>query len=230
MINQNRQLSPYAATLGLLTAILVAFGSLLPASAREAPKKVWTDPSGDAHNNDVPVPGGFDLVGGSINRDANALTFAAEHADMPATGTLPEGFRFIWHFNVDNVLFRLTIKSADVGKPDVIGGQTTERAGRVDLQGHFRLEGRCTTVNMGTNVHNCVPLAYVEGTINPGAGTIEATVPMKLVGARPGSVIQQGILGICPICWAMHTAERTVSTTVIDSASQTKTYRVPAHG
>jgi hypothetical protein len=53
---------------------------------------------------------------------------------------------------------------------------------------------------------------------------------MKLIGAKPGSVIAGGggdAAAICQICWSTHAAERSLNTTNIDLAAQAKTYKVP---
>jgi hypothetical protein len=56
------------------------------------------------------------------------------------------------------------------------------------------------------------------------------------VGAKTGSKITGSTgdgTGICDtgggfhICWTTHVAERSLSTTVIDAATQTATYKVP---
>ncbi len=221
-----------------LIAVLLAgglvFGLVGSASAGKA-TTVWKDDAGDADNAQglgTSIPGGFDLVGGSIARNGANLDFTVTHADMPPTGTLPEGFRFLWAFAVDGKTYRLTIKRTDVGKPDLGQNQTTERVGRVDVNGHFRLEGDCgSTAAPAVLVFvNCKPLAYLEGTWDPASKSVTMTVPMKLIKAKTGSKIGPGsgeALTICAICWVTHLAERSFAATIIDSAAQTATYKVP---
>lgn len=208
----------------------------LPANAGK-PVTVWEDDSGDADNNQglgQSIPGGFDLTGGSIAKVGSNLEFTVTHADMPAFGSLPETFRFLWAFSVDGVTYRLTVKRADVGKPDVVQGQTTERVGRIDAEGHFRLEGECSTTAAPAVLSfiNCKPLAYLEGTWDATAKTFTMVVPMEAVGAKVGSKIGPGAgdaTAICAAsaCWVSHAAERSNGSTVIDTANQIKIYKVP---
>ncbi len=201
------------------------------------PVKVFEDPAGDAGNNNTGgIPGvdqgGFDLVSGSIVKAGKNLEFSTTSAAMPPKGALPEGFRLLWHFSVDGEEFRLTIKSADVGKPDVIGGTGTERVGQVDMDGHFRLEQCSEQATPAVTLLNCVPVEYLEGTIDTTAKTITAIVPLKLIKAKTGSVVAGGITGAaatsCQICWVPHYAERSLTPhTVIDFASMSTTYKVP---
>lgn len=224
-------MTPRMARLALALGVLVA-AHAAPAQAK--PKTVWEDPAGDTM---FPAPEtqvgalGLDIVGGTIERVGDDLEFTVEHTEMPPIGSLPEAARFLWVFAVGKDNYRLVIKRADVGKPDVLANQTTERVGRVDVNGHFRLEGECTSTTTGVlNAINCEPLAYLEGTWDPASATVTMVVPMDLVGAKPGSVIKAGggnALTICPICWVSHLAERSLDSTIIDLAAQTGKYRVP---
>ena len=225
--------------LTVLLSVIVLTGVLALPAEGSKPKPVWADDKGDAdaaQGLGSSIPGGFDLVKGAIARNKKNLKFIVTHADMPPSGTLPEGFRFLWSFSVDGTEYRLVAKSADIGKPDVAQGQTTERVGRVDAQGHFRLEGDCGTdpgVGVGVQFVNCKPLAYVKGSFDPGKSSFTIVLPMKLVKAKTGSVIRPGTgdsIGICTsqVCWVTQTAERSLSTTVIDSAAIAKSYKVPA--
>ncbi|HEU4480724.1 MAG TPA: hypothetical protein VFS18_02470, partial [Actinomycetota bacterium] len=184
---------------GLLTGALSL--GLIGAAGAGKPKVVFEDATGDAGNaeNGVAVPGadqaGFDLVSGQIARVKKNLEFTVTSAAMPEGGALPEGFRFLWHFSVDGEEYRLTIKSADIGKPDVLAGSGQDRVGRVDTAGHFRLEtcaeealpAVLTLVNC-----NAVENGYLEGAFNVADKTFTAIVPMSLVGAKPKSIIGGG--------------------------------------
>ena len=217
-------------------AIVLLAGGLLagvlgPASAK--PATVWEDEAGDAHaGQGLPssIPAGFDLASGTIEVKGKDAIFTVTHHDMPPTGSFPEAARFMWGFNVGTESYRWTMKSADIGKPDVAGGQTDERIGRVDALGHFRLEGDCSTTTTGINFVNCAPLGYYEGTIDAATMSLSVTVPLKDIGAKPGSVIGPGggdAISICQICWVTHIAERSLNAVIIDTASQTATYKVP---
>lgn len=197
---------------------------------------VWEDPSGDTQVNAQPVPGldqvGLDIVSGQIERKGKDLVFTVNHSAMPPIGTIPETFRFLWGFSVDGKSYRLTVKSADIGKPDLGQNETSERVGRVDATGHFRLEGDCTATPAPalTTFVNCKPLAYLTGTWDPAGKSFSMVVPMSAVKAKPGSVLQSGTgtaIQICPICWVSHVAERSLSTTIIDTAFWAGKWKVP---
>ncbi|MFN2388422.1 MAG: hypothetical protein ABR575_02270 [Actinomycetota bacterium] len=213
---------------------LVLLSGTGTAAPKAGPKTVWQDARGDATmNNQTPDLGafGFDLTSGSIARDKRDLVFSITHAGMPPGGTLPEGFRFLWAFSVDGAVYRITAKSADVGKPDLLAGETTERVGRVDHSGHFRLESDCKQrPGVVVPLLNCKLLAYVEGAFDAAEGTISVTIPMRSLAARPGSVIgpiHERTPILCEVCWISHTAERSFDRTRIDSATVSSTWKVP---
>lgn len=218
-----------------ILAFVIASGLLfnLIASASAAPKPatLWEDPAGDADAGQglgQSIPGGWDLTSGAVVKKGANLEFTVSHADMTPMGSAPEASRFLWNFTVNGKPFRLTVKSADLGKPDALGGQTTERVGRADLQGHFRLEGECVTdASLPLQRVNCPPLAYLEGSFDPAAKTLTVIVPLKAISAKAGSVIGPGASNICTICWVSHVAERSLSNTIIDTATQTSSYKVP---
>src|SRR5687768_12180708 len=178
-----------------IAAVLLAGGMLVgvlgPAGAK--PKPMWEDAAGDAdvgQGSGQSIPAGLDLIGGGIELKGKDLVFSVTHADMPPAGSLPEGARFLWAFAVDGKSYRWTFKSADIGKPDVIGGQTDERVGRVDAQGHFRVETDCGSETVGAlNTINCKPIGYYTGTIDAASATVTMSVPLADIGAKPGSVI-----------------------------------------
>ncbi|MEA2451776.1 MAG: hypothetical protein QOG04_486 [Actinomycetota bacterium] len=206
-------------------------------SANAAPSKLWEDPTGDADNAQglgMSIPAGFDLVSGSIERAGANLNFTVTMADMPPSGSIPDGARFLWAFAVNSkTTYRLTAKSADIGKPDALAGNGTERVGKVDAQGHFRLEGNCQageTVGVLQPI-NCETLGYITGAFDTAAKTLTITVPMKLIKAKIGTVIGPGsgdATAICAAsaCWVSHVAERSHSDTLIDVAFQTASYKI----
>lgn len=205
-------------------------GIVAQATAAPKPTELWTDDSGDA---DVgqglggSIPAGWDIASGSVVKKGGDLLFTVAHHDMPPFGSAPEISRFLWNFTVNGDPYRFTVKSADIGKPDIPAGQTTERVGRVDLQGHFRLEGECTENAVGVTFVNCPPVAYLDGSWDPGAKSFTIVLPLKTVKAKVGSVIGPGGVQICGICWVSHTAERSSGNTIIDEASQAVFYKVP---
>ncbi len=218
-------------------AALVLAGGLLAGvigSANAKPVSVIEDASGDADmatGAGGSIPGGFDIVEGTIEKKGKELLFTVTHADMPPSGSLPEGARFLWAFNIGDKGYRWTFKTADIGKPDVLAGQTSDRVGRVDATGHFRLEGDCAVEAMpGFNAINCKPLGYYEGAIDAATKSLSVTIPLKDLKAKTGTKITPGAgdnTQICQVCWVSHTAERSLSLTIIDDAVMTGTYKVP---
>ncbi len=217
---------------------LLVAAAALPATAGGAakPATIWTDADGDADMGQGlggSIPAGVDLASGTILAKGKNLEFTAIHHDMPPIGSIPEAARMLWSFSVGQDTYRLTVKRADIGKPDVSQGQTTERVGRVDVNGHFRLEGECGTTAMGINFINCKPLAYLDGTWDPAAKSVTIVVPMKLVKAKPGTVIAPGTGDAIQICatqvsWVSHYAERSLSpNTCIDTAAVSASYKIP---
>ena len=222
------------------TASLAAFGANAQAAA---PKTVWTDATGDAGVGTTPGPlpavgeGGFDITKGSIVKKGANLEFKVEHAAMPPIGTLPEAFRFVWHFNVDNKEYRFMAKTMDVGKPDALANSGQERVGQVDTDGHFRLE-QCVNEAAPAvlTLVNCRPLAYLEGKFDPATKSFTVLIPLKAVKAKTGSKVTAGTSGNsglgCTVCWMNHTAERSNTGGangggVIDDALILGTYKVP---
>jgi hypothetical protein len=222
--------------IALAISALIVLGVVGSASAA-APTKLWEDPAGDADNAQglgQSIPAGFDLLSGGIVRNGENLDFTVTMADMPPTGAIPEGFRFLWAFSVNGkTTYRLTAKSADIGKPDALAMNGTERVGKVDPQGHFRLEGDCKageTIGVLQPI-NCQTLAYITGSFDAAAKTLTISVPMKDIKAKVGSVIGPGAgdaTAICSAaaCWVSHAAERSHSDTLIDTAFQTLSYKI----
>lgn len=223
-----------------LFSALIAGGLLvgLLGNASAAPTTVITDNAGDAglESQAQPIPGfdqaGFDIVSGSIDQAGANLEFTVESAAMPPNGALPEGFRFLWHFDVGSTQYRLTIKSADIGKPDLVANSGTERVGRVDTAGHFRLE-TCASEALPAvlTLINCNAVGYVEGAFDPAAKTFTAIVPLKSLKAKKGTAINPGTGGStgtgCQVCWVPQYAERSLTPhTTIDSAVMAKPYKV----
>lgn len=226
----------------LLASVLVLslVGAAQAAKKKKKKKKapvekvMFTDAAGDADAGQGlggSIPGGLDLTEGKIKKVDDTLEFTVTHADMPPSGSLPEGFRFLWGFNVDGANFRLTVKSADIGKPDVLAGQTSDRVGQVDVEGHFRLEGECASETLvALNAVNCPPLAYLDGSFDPATMSFTMIVPLKELEAKSGGLIGPAggnNTGICAICWVSHTAERSLNTTIVDQAASAETYTIP---
>jgi hypothetical protein len=216
---------------GVLLIALIGSASAAPA------KTVFTDATGDVGTPDTgAIPpataSGFDLVKGAIVRKGKNLEFTVTHAEVPPSGHLPEGFRFLWHFAVDKHEYRVTVKSQDIGKPDVVGGDTNEDGvGKVGPL--FRLE-QCGTLDVGAPItfSTCSMVAFFSGTFDNAKKSFTFVAPMKTLKAKPGSVVRAGTSGAastqCVICWIPHYAERSLTpATMIDSATMSGTYKVP---
>ena len=220
----------------LIAVVMAAgmIGGFAGQGGAAAPKKVFTDPAGDAGNQDAGAPGfseaGLDLVGGTITKKGANLEFTVLHASMPPAGSFPEGARFLWAFMVNSKSeYRIVAKSADIGKPDAVAGNGTERVGKAGLD-HFRLETCVHDASLPVGLVNCTTIEYITGKFNPAAKSFTAIVPLKTIKAKTGSVITgSGGDGaqICQICWITHVAERSFNTTRIDGAGQTVAFKVP---
>lgn len=219
-------------------AILISsgllFGAIASAGAAAKPAVMFTDDAGDAdvgQSLGASIPGGWDLAEGTIVKNGANLEFTVTHHDMPPTGSGPEATRFLWAFGVNGKNYRLTVKSVDIGKPDVLQQQTTERVGRADVQGHFRLEGECfRDATLPVNMINCPPVEYLEGSWDIAAKSFTVIVPLKSVKAKPGSVVTPGggeNTSICGVCWVSHYAERSLNNTLIDTAAHAASYKIP---
>jgi hypothetical protein len=221
-----------------IVSTLIAGGLVLSAmgAASAKPSLMWEDAAGDAGNQDSSVPGaaeaGFDITGGTIDRKGANLIFTVQHSQMPASKSLPEGFRFLWHFDVGKKQYRFTVKSFDLGKPDVVAQTGNERVGQVYADGVYRLEEGYTDATLPLTLSQFQVNEYLEGAWDPAAGTVSWTVPLKSLKLKPGSVIKPGTGGStstgCQICWIPHYAERSLTPhTTIDSAFQSQSYVVP---
>ena len=209
-------------------------GLLSPAYAK--PMTVMTDAAGDAGNQDSGVPGadqaGFDLLKAEMEQKGKNAEFKVTHAAMPPSGTLPEGFRFMWHFMVDGKhQFRYTVKSADIGKPDAVAGTGTERIGTVDVDGVFRLETCEEAPGPALTLVNCVTVEESGGVFDPATASFTIEVPLKSIKAKKGSTIAGSTHAAgstsCVICWVPHYAERSLTpVTIIDSAAMTGVFKV----
>jgi hypothetical protein len=218
----------------VLTAGLLA-GLMGSAQAAKKPVKVFEDPAGDADNAQglgQSIPGGFDLIGGTIAVKGSNIEFVVSQADMPPSGSGPEAFRLLYHIGVGSEQYRFTVKSLDVGKPDVVaGGVGQERIGQV-YQGVARLE-QCseTPAPAVLTLVQCVTSVYAKATFDPAAATITWQIPLSAVKATKGTLITGGTSGAastnCQICWVPHYAERSLTPqTIIDSAAMTGSFKV----
>jgi hypothetical protein len=226
-----------------MVAGAVALAPLAPVGAKKAkpkPVTVMTDAAGDAGNQDTGAPGaaeaGLDLVKGSIGQKGKNVVFTATHSAMPDSGSAPEAFRLIWGISVNGDMYQMTVKSVDVGKPDVVTSaltQTptgTERVGQV-YQGVVRLEqcGEVPTPAVLT-FSTCSTNEYLPAVFDAAKKTVTWQIPAKAIKAKKGTQIGGG--GYlsdtgCIICWVPHYGERSLTpASIVDSAAQSKSYKV----
>jgi hypothetical protein len=227
----------------VVAGAMLLVAPVLPAGAKKKKAKpkpvvVMTDAAGDAGNQDTGAPGaaeaGFDMVKGIIGQKGKNVTFSVEHSQMPESGSLGEGFRLIWGLVVDGEVYEMTVKSLDVGKPDVIAsamGQSpngAERVGQV-YQGVARLE-QCGTLSAGISWSQCTAVAYYDATFDAAKKTASWAIDMKTLKAKKGSLITGGGNRAdtgCLICWVPQYAERSLTPqSIIDSAAPTKNYKI----
>ncbi|MDX6225293.1 MAG: hypothetical protein QOE64_1669 [Frankiales bacterium] len=223
---------------------LVALASAAGASAPKV-TTVFTDPAGDAGltPNGSPTPIapvnqlGVDVVKGTMSRQGNNLKYSVTLATaFPNYGELPELSRLIWQFTVaKGAEYRFTIKSFDIGKPDPVQQDGTDRIGKVYDKGEFRLE-RCgdpKTSPAPITFSQCTVIAQLTGAVDVTGKTLTWTLPLALIKAKTGTQILNGTGGLndtgCNICFISHYAERSLSpNTVFDDAIPTATkYTVP---
>lgn len=228
-------------SIALISGLMVGAVGFAEAAARK-PVTVFEDVAGDADFGQATgqsIPAGLDLVSGSIAQKGKDLEFVVTHADMPPTGSAGEGFRLVWGLTVGGNQYEMTVKSLDVGKPDVIAtvmGQDPngeERVGQV-YQGVARFE-ECGTIVLGINWSQCTALGYYAATFDPATMTATWSIPLKDMKAKKGTTIAGGAGGRattgCQICWISHYAERSLSSasfphTIVDAASQLVTFKV----
>lgn len=214
---------------------LAASLALAPWAHAGPPVAVMTDAAGDAGINDQAAPGaaqaGMDLVKATIARTGGDLVFTVTMASMPSPGSMPEAARLLYHFDVDKEPWRITAKSVDVGKPDLVARTGTERVGKVDTAGHFRLEQCASDSTLPVTLSQCNPVGYLKGKVDVAEKTMSWTIPLATLKAKPGMKVKPGSSGAsttsCEICWVLHKGERSLTPyTVVDGASA-KVYTIP---
>ncbi|HYP22225.1 MAG TPA: hypothetical protein VEV43_01510 [Actinomycetota bacterium] len=228
---------------GACVVALLVGAMALPAGAKAAkPTVAFEDAAGDAGVQNSSTPGaaeaGFDLIKGEISQDKKGgdVKFVVSHASMPPTSQPAEAFRFIWGFAVDTEQYEFTVKSIDVGEPDVITSGITqdphgeERVGQV-YQGVARLETCGSVAAPSLTLATCDAQEYFTATFDPAAGTVTWSVPLASIGAKKGSLITGGggtrTATGCQICWVPHYLERSLTPhTIVDAAAQLKSYKV----
>ncbi|MGH2757794.1 MAG: hypothetical protein ACRDI3_08400 [Actinomycetota bacterium] len=209
---------------------------VLVAPAQSKPVTIFKDAPGDAGNQDGTLPGfaeaGFDIVKGTIDKVGKDLVWTVEHSAMPSTNQPGELFRFLWHFDYKGKQYRFTVKTFDIGKPDVIAQSGTERVGQVYADGVARLEEGYIEATPAIMLSQFKVLEYLDVTFDAAKKTMTWKMPLAALKLKPGSTIDPGTGGSsgtgCQICWIPHYAERSLTPhTIIDSATMSTGYKVP---
>ncbi|MDQ4065028.1 MAG: hypothetical protein M3161_03165 [Actinomycetota bacterium] len=220
--------------LGIVMVSAFAFTAIAPANAK--PVTVFQDAAGDAGlNGQLLAPmntAGFDITGGTIDKVGKDLVFTVTHSEMPATNQPGEAFRFLWHFDFGKTQYRFTVKSFDIGKPDVVAQSGTERVGQIYANGVARLESGYIEATPAVQLAQFAVEGYYDVTFDAAAKTVSWKLPLADLKARPGSVITPGTGGStgtgCQICWIPHYAERSLTPyTIIDAAYMATSYKIP---
>lgn len=229
-------------TVGLMLVAVTLPGPALSKGKKKSagPVEVFSDASGDAGNQDSGLPGfteaGFDLIKGEISQPSkDEIQFVVTEEAMPASGPPGELFRLIWGISVDGTQYEMTIKSLDVGEPDLIAtamGQSpngAERIGQV-YQGVARLE-ECGTISLGINWSQCTAIGYYDAVFDPATATITWVIDTETLGVAKKSIIAGGGGGRattgCMICWVPQYQERSLTpTSIIDSATMIGQFKV----
>ena len=188
---------------GLIVALLI--GSLLnhsaAASAGRAEKPgrevvVGVDEAGDWGENvtdDLGAIGdslGQDLVGASIEMaDARTVNFILKLNSLPPWGGVPEVTRYVWDLSVDRTYFMLDGRFTNYSRGAC--DPTYEQCPPARDPGlyPFIIHDECGPSMIGAVCHE---IALVHARFDPSTGTITVPVPLKLIGAEPGSRIEAG--------------------------------------
>lgn len=186
-----------AATVVAVAAALLAPAELAGAQGKKKKAKVvGEDPDDDWGSNfesgiaPIGTPLGQELVEASIGMaDKKTVNFIIKTSFLPPNGGVPEFTRYIWEFIVDGETLELDGKFTNYtrGACDPTSGQCPPPRDP-GLQPFF-VRGNCGSV--GATVV-CEELGIVHATFDPAEATITIPVPLKLMGAKPGSEIVGG--------------------------------------
>ena len=185
---------------GLLAASLV--GAAAPASAGKkasGPVVVGTDEVGDwgaasQAGSDISPVGdalGQDLTGASIAMNGtDKVDFIMTVNSLPATGGAPEISRYTWDMNVDGNFVELDGKFTNYsrGACDPTAGSCPPP--RDPGMSPFMVRGNCAANE--ANVTICEEIGIVQGAFDSAKKAITVTVPLEMLGAKPGSKITPG--------------------------------------
>lgn len=191
-----------------LVAAALSSALMIPSPASAEPLRVGTDPVGDWQGGgDAALVGhaaGQDLLGASIDRSGDAVSFTIEVSYLPSPGGVPEASRYTWDMMVDNTPGVNNEDGSSNAKFAELDGKFTNysrgacdpTAGKCPpprdpgMQPFF-LRGNCAT-DPQTNVTTCQELDKYMAVFTPATRTITVTVPAATLGLVPCSTIEGG--------------------------------------
>jgi len=219
---------------GLLAASLVAAAAPASAGKKKAsgPQVVGTDDAGDWGSAVEPALNplgdalGQDLTGASIAMNGtDKVDFIMTVNNLPAAGGVPEVSRYTWDMDVDGNFVELDGKFTNYsrGVCDPTSGQC-QSGPRDPGQQPFFVRGNCAPNE--ANLTICEELGIVKGVFDSAKKTITVTVPLALLGAKPGSKITPGTNIFGGSISATPSAFFTSSAMPLDTMTVTKTFVV----
>lgn len=153
----------------------------------EEPVPIAQDPAGDGPAEPgLAAAAGVDLTGAATYRpdpSIPSLFLEWRVADLPSTGSLPEGVRYVLPFRIGEEIFVVQAKLTNATGPTVAEdprGHGTH-AGR-----SFQLRGDCQTAPFA----NCHHLAWLNGSFDTLNDLVRVKVPLGVTPAfAPGAVL-----------------------------------------
>jgi hypothetical protein len=218
-------------SLGLIAALALGASAVSPASAKGKAKVVGKDAAGDWGSNVDPTLAplgdalGQDLTGASIAMGKKkTVLFTIKLASLPPWGGWPEISRYTWNFQINGKLRELDGKWTNYSRGicDPTSGQCPPP--RDPGQQPFFLRGNCTSTQ---NVTTCEELGIVNAVFDVENSMITIPVPMKMLGAKPGSKIQPGSNIFGGSISAAPSAILTSGNFPMDTMTVTKTFAIP---
>ena len=167
---------------------------------------------------------GQELVEASIGMiDAKTVGFVIKVASLPPSGGMPEITRFLWDMHVDTKGVNLDGKFTNYSRGicDPLSGQCPPP--RDPGPQPFFVRTDCRDEAAGTL---CVEKGLVQAKFDVASGTITIPVPLKLLGAKPGSKIEPAVVFRGGIT-AIPSAFSSQNTFPLDEMFPTKTFVVP---
>ena len=166
---------------------------------------------------------GQDLVEGLIGSDGKTVTFVIKVNFLLPIGGTPEFTRYSWEMNVDDEAVQLDGKFTNYSRGICDPTAGTCPPPRDPGLAPFFVRTDCES---GGGVTVCQEKGIVEAAFDSAAGTISIPVPMKLLGAKPGSTIAPASFFFGGIT-AMPSAFASAAGGPSDQMMPTKSYVIP---